>query len=172
VLALKTDFGNNAGRVRPNRGANVLVAPKTTTRVSHRRRQSSTVIVYLVAPHRGISISTQPVKDAKLEVRQLVEREPAAEALLQRYNLAGIVERVQLVLFGEAGASKGVRRLMLSTDREWSEDRPRLVLTVEFDADLVQAYEAWKSLYPQIEPISGAAEDGETLIFDFVGRNA
>ena len=94
-----------------------------------------------------------------------------AERLIERYTLRDLLERIEQILFAQRATPERVARIVLSPDRAWSQSRPRLLMTVEFDADSHQAYDAWKRVCPLVEPISSHAEDEESLIFDFAGRD-
>jgi hypothetical protein len=107
----------------------------------------------------------------QMQIQHPVTVTGAASALIDRYRLGGIVERVTRAVFAETNLPMRPSGLALSADPEWNSERPRLLITIEFPTNLADAYRAWKELYAAIEPISGAAEDGETLTFDFVGQS-
>jgi len=95
--------------------------------------------------------------------------DPDAEHLVNRYNLSSTLARVKDAIYAQHETSVIVRQVMVSADREWSQDKPRVLITIGFEADLLAAYDAWKQVYPTVQLISAAAEAGETMVFEFAG---
>jgi hypothetical protein len=87
------------------------------------------------------------------------------------HGLGTQIQQVQERLSDAALTGAPIRAVRLTVDEDWEEDAsPRLLATVEFDADLVWAYDKWKEMRSTIIEVSAGAEDEDLVAFALDSR--